>query len=83
MTRGNVVAPYPGRKLKHVVSAPVPGRRFCRHRYEYKGYHEERDGGLRFAIRHYECVKCSRMVHVYGPGDDREIRRTLERKQKG
>lgn len=65
----NVVNPAPGRRLRHIIAAPEPGKRFCRHWYEQTGWHEACDGGVRYSVRHYGCIFCGRLVWVDGRKD--------------
>ena len=73
----NVISPCPGRRLKGIVSVPEKGRFLCRHKYSLVGSHKEdfNDGTEppQADIRHYACLKCHRLVHVYGPTDMKKI----------
>ena len=83
----NVEYPYPGRRLKGLVSVQYRGNTFlCHHAYKKTGFHEElittAPEPFRTSIRHYECSKCRRKVHVTGRLDDYSIEKTIARYKK-
>ena len=80
----NVQYPYPDRRLKGVISVQYRGDQlFCRHEYRKMGFHEEildnTHEPIRMSIRHYQCVKCNRKVHVIGRRDDESIKAAIRR----